>query len=74
MSAIVSAAVDLVLGIFPFIGVFFILAGAVKLVMAYRQDNPEAQSGAAKDLVIGAAFIVFKLLSGPLMNLVESMI
>lgn len=51
---------SVVVDIFPLVGIFFVLAGVFKLVMAYRQDNPEAQSSAAKDIVIGVVFIVFR--------------
>lgn len=54
--------VDKVVDIFPFIGVFFVVAGGFKLVMAYRNDQPEAQASAAKDIVIGVVFIAFKVL------------
>ena len=52
---------SVVVNIFPLVGIFFVLAGIFKLVMAYRQDNPEAQSSAAKDIVIGVVFIVFRV-------------
>lgn len=58
--AIVKAACDVVVDMFPFIGAFFVVAGVFKLILAYRNDQPEAQAGAAKDIVIGAVFIVFK--------------
>jgi len=58
---VVKAAIDVVVNIFPFIGAFFVVSGVFKLIMAYRNDQPEAQSGAAKDIVIGAVFIVFKV-------------
>lgn len=57
---IIFKIVDAVVGIFPFIGIFFIVSGVFKLVMAYRNDQPEAQAGAAKDIVIGVVFIAFK--------------
>ena len=57
---VVLAAVDAVVKMFPFIGAFFIVAGVFKLILAYRNDQPEAQAGAAKDIVIGAVFLVFK--------------
>lgn len=58
-SSIVKACVDVVVSIFPYIGAFFIVAGVFKLILAYRNDQPEAQAGAAKDIVIGAVFLVF---------------
>lgn len=58
-SAVVSAAIDVVVKMFPFVGSFFVVAGVFKLIMAYRNDQPEAQAGAAKDIVIGAVFIAF---------------
>ena len=58
-ATIVKAACDMVVKIFPFVGAFFVISGVFKLIMAYRNDQPEAQAGAAKDIVIGAVFIVF---------------
>lgn len=56
---------DMLINIFPLIGVFFVIAGAFKLFMAYRGNNPEDQSGAAKDIVIGAVFIAFRVFAWP---------
>lgn len=58
---IVQKACDVVVGIFPFIGAFFALSGVFKLILAYRNDQPEAQTAAAKDIVIGAVFIAFRV-------------
>lgn len=52
---------SVVVNIFPLVGIFFVLSGVFKLVMAYRQDNPEGQSAAAKDIVIGVVFIAFRV-------------
>lgn len=60
-SSVVKAAIDVVVKMFPYVGAFFVVAGVFKLIMAYRNDQPEAQAGAAKDIVIGAVFIVFKV-------------
>lgn len=60
-AAIVSDIAEIVVNIFPLIGVFFVISGVFKLIMAYRGDNPEQQSAAAKDIVIGAVFIVFRV-------------
>ena len=57
--SIVKTACDIVVKMFPFIGAFFVVAGVFKLILAYRNDQPEAQAGAAKDIVVGAVFIVF---------------
>lgn len=59
-SDLVLAAIEVVVKMFPFVGAFFVVAGVFKLILAYRNDQPEAQAGAAKDIVIGAVFIVFK--------------
>ena len=53
---------DKLTSVFGLIGVFFILSGMFKLVMAYRNDQPEAQAAAAKDIVIGAVLALFKIL------------
>ena len=58
---LIFTIVDRVVSIFPFIGIFFIVAG-FKLIMAYRNDQPEAQASAAKDIVIGVVFVAFKVL------------
>lgn len=58
-SAAVKAIIDVVVKIFPYIGSFFIVVGIVKLIQAFRTDQPDAQAGAAKDIVIGAVFLVF---------------
>lgn len=60
----VKDIIDAVMVIFPWIGGFFILSGGVKLFLAYRNDQPEAQAGAAKDIVIGIAFVAFDTLLG----------
>lgn len=59
--ALVGDIIDVVVDIFPFIGAFFIVSGAFKLFLAYRNDQPESQTAAAKDLVIGAVFVVFRV-------------
>lgn len=58
---IVKAAVDIVVNIFPLVGAFFIVAGVFKLIMAYRNNQPEDQSTAAKDIVIGAVLVAFRV-------------
>lgn len=63
---------DMLINIFPLIGVFFVIAGAFKLFMAYRGNNPEDQSGAAKDIVIGAVFIAFRVFAWPAIKSVIS--
>jgi hypothetical protein len=58
---LIQTIIGTIVKIFPFVGAFFVVSGVFKLVMAYRNDQPEAQSAAAKDIVIGAVFIVFAL-------------
>ena len=58
---LILTIIGTIIKIFPFVGAFFVVSGVFKLVMAYRNDQPEAQSAAAKDIVIGAVFIVFAL-------------
>ena len=60
-NSIVETIAETVVNIFPLIGIFFVIAGAFKLFMAYRNNNPEDQTAAAKDIVIGAVFIVFRV-------------
>lgn len=66
--------VDKVVSIFPFIGIFFIVAGGFKLIMAYRNDQPEAQAGAAKDIVIGVVFVAFKVFFWTFDNQIRAML
>ena len=68
---IVETIIDsILLKLFPLVGVFFILSGVFKLIMAYRSENPEGQSAAAKDIAIGAALCVIALLWLPIGNLI----
>lgn len=69
-SAIVKEAINIVVKMFPYVGGFFIVAGLFKLFLAYRNDQPEAQAGAAKDIVVGAVFVVFAVFAwDPISNL-----
>lgn len=56
---------ELVVNIFPLIGVFFVIAGGFKIFMAYRNNQPEEQTSAAKDIVIGAVLILFRAFAWP---------
>ena len=68
---VVKAAVDMVVNIFPLVGAFFVVAGVFKLVMAYRNNQPEDQTTAAKDIVIGAILIVFRVFAwAPISNVI----
>lgn len=67
-NSIVKDIASLVVDVFPLIGVFFVIAGAFKLFMAYRNNNPEDQTAAAKDIVIGAVFIVFRAFAWPTLS------
>ena len=71
---LIFTIVDRVVSIFPFIGIFFIVAGGFKLIMAYRNDQPEAQASAAKDIVIGVVFIAFKVLFWTFTPTIKNMI
>lgn len=48
-----------IIGLFPAIGIVIAAIGAFKLFMAFRNDQPDAYSGAAKDIVIGIVLIIF---------------
>ena len=64
----VTAIAEIVVDIFPLIGIFFIIAGGFKLFMAYRNDQPEAQTSAAKDVVIGAVLVAFRVFAWPVIK------
>lgn len=51
---------DILTYIFPLMGAFFVLSGAVKWVMAFRSEQPEQQAAAVKELIIGLVCIVFR--------------
>lgn len=69
-STLVKEVINIVVKMFPYVGAFFIVAGLFKLFLAYRNDQPEAQAGAAKDIVIGAVFVVFAVFAwDPISNL-----
>jgi len=64
-NSMVTSIAEIVVDIFPLVGIFFVIAGAFKLIMAYRNDQPEAQTSAAKDIVIGVVLIVFRVFAWP---------
>lgn len=61
-SSLAKYMIDVIVGLFPIIGVFMIVAGAIRLLLAYRNNQPDEYSGAGKDIVIGGAFLAFKYL------------
>lgn len=59
---IAKVALDAIVNLLPLIGLFIVLVGAYKLISGFRNDNnPEAISAGAKDLVIGAALVAFRI-------------
>ena len=61
-SGLAKSMIGVIVGLFPIIGVFMIVAGAIRLLLAYRNNQPDEYSGAGKDIVIGGAFLAFKYL------------
>lgn len=61
-SSMIKSIIGAIMAIFPAIGVVIALVGAFKLFMAFRNDQPDAYSGAIKDIVIGGLLIGFKAL------------
>lgn len=61
----VMQLLEVIIDVFPAIGIGIALIGAFKLFMAFRNDQPDAYSGAIKDVVIGVVLIAFKLLIWP---------
>lgn len=59
---IIISIIDQVITLFPAVGVVIALVGGFKLFMAFRNDQPDAYSGAVKDIVIGALLIGFERL------------
>ena len=64
-TASIVAILDKVIELFPAIGIVLIIVGAFKLFMAFRNDQPDAYGGAAKDMVIGIVCIIFKTFIWP---------
>lgn len=54
--------------LFPAIGIVLALVGAFKLFMAFRNDQPDAYSGAAKDIVIGVVLSTFAGIVWPVIS------
>lgn len=52
---------DVLTYIFPLMGAFFVLSGAVKWVMAFRSEQPEQQASAVKEIIIGVVCVVFRV-------------
>lgn len=60
--SIVSSSIDAIVNLVPFIGVGFLLIGAVKVIQGFQNDNnPEAISSGIKNLVVGAALVAFRV-------------
>lgn len=59
--SLVQQIAEIVIKIFPLVGAFFVISGAFKLFMAYKDGQGEAQNAAVKDIVIGAVFLAFRL-------------
>ena len=70
-ATIVKTVIGKIVPIFKYVGAFFVVSGVFKLIQAYRTDQPENQASAAKDIVIGAVFIVFDVF---IWNGIESVI
>ena len=64
----VLTLLGVIIDVFPAIGIVLALVGAFKLFMAFRNDQPDAYSGAAKDIVIGIILIVFKTVVWPTLS------
>ena len=59
--SLVQEILDVVINIFVLMGAFFVVSGIYKLVMAYKDNQPEQQNAAIRDIVIGAVLIVFRV-------------
>ena len=58
---LVVKILDIVVNIFILMGAFFVVSGIYKLVMAYKDNQPEQQNTAIRDIVIGVVMVVFRL-------------
>ena len=54
--------------LFPAVGIVLALVGGFKLFMAFRNDQPDAYSGAAKDIVIGVVLATFATVVWPVIS------
>ena len=62
-NAVIDAVITAVLGGLSAVGIFFIFSGVFKVVNAFRNDNnPEAMSAGAKDIVVGAIFLAMGII------------
>ena len=69
--SLMKSILDKVVHIFLFMGAFFVVSGVYKLVMAYKDNQPEQQNAAVRDIVIGVVLIVFDtVLWTPISNLI----
>ena len=58
-----------VVGAFAFVGAFFGFLGLWKVIQAFRNDNnPEAMSSGAKDIVVGAILLAMPVLWNAIKN------
>lgn len=57
---VVKSIADILVDLFPPIGIILVLFGGFKIVMAVRNDQPEAIKTAVMDVVVGVVLVVFK--------------
>ena len=66
---LVKTILNIVINIFVLMGAFFLVSGIYKLVMAYKDNQPEQQNAAVRDIVMGVILIVFRVfLWNPIAN------
>ena len=68
MKGIMLSMLDVVYNLALFVGIGILVFGLVKWFMAMQDENPEGQSRAIKQAVVGVALICFKTFVAPIIN------
>ena len=68
MKTIFLSMLEVVYNLALYVGIGILVFGLVKWFMAMQDENPEGQSRAIKQAVVGVALICFKTFVGPIIN------
>lgn len=68
MKSIMLSMLEVVYNLALYVGIGILVFGLVKWFMAMQDENPEGQSRAIKQAVVGVALICFKAFVGPIIT------
>ena len=67
---IIKKVIGIFLSLVAVAGGVFAVVGLYKFIMSFKNDQPEAQASAVKEIIVGVALIAFRLLWNVLGNVI----